>query len=148
MLDASSFLLLASCFLPLRDYFFLLHFEFLILMSSPVLTIDVAHPPRHPDQVEQDLIDAWEKVRNSPDLYVLKVIHGHGSSGKGGSTRETVRNWAFRQRRRLAAVIPGEEYGLFSDETARMRREVGAFPDPDLDAPNPGVTILWIKEKA
>lgn len=117
-------------------------------MASPLLTLDVAHPPRHPDQVEQELLDAWQRVRNSPGLYVLKVIHGHGSSGKGGSTRETVRNWAFRQRKRFVAVIPGEEYSLFHDETARMRKEVGAFPDPDLDVPNPGITIVWVKAKA
>jgi len=115
------------------------------IMTSPLLTIDVAHPPRHPDQVEQDLLDAWQRVRNSSALHVLKIIHGHGSSGKGGTTRETVRNWAYRQRKNFVAVIPGEEYTLSNDDTARMRVEVGAFADPDLDFPNPGITVLWIK---
>ena len=117
-------------------------------MSSPVLTIDVAHPPRHPDQVEQELLDAWQKIRNSPEFCVLKIIHGHGSGGKGGSTRDTVRNWAFRQKGKFLAIIPGEEYTLFHDDTARLRREVGAFPDPDLGSPNPGITIAWVKERA
>jgi hypothetical protein len=116
-------------------------------MSSPMLTIDVAHPPRHPDHVEQELLDAWQKIRNSPDLCVLKIVHGHGSKGRGGATKETVRNWAFRQRGKFLAIIPGEEYTLLQDQTARMRKDVGAFPDPDLDIPNPGITVIWVREQ-
>ncbi len=117
-------------------------------MASPLLLIDVAHPPRHPDIVEQELLDAWQKVRNSPDLCVLKIIHGHGSKGKGGSTKETVRNWAFRHRGKFVAVIPGEEYSLFQDDTARMRKEIGSLADPDVDVPNPGITVVWVKVRA
>lgn len=116
--------------------------------NSPLLVIDVAHPPRHPDIVEQELMDAWQKVRNSPGLRVLKIIHGHGSKGKGGSTKETVRNWAFRQRGKFLAVIPGEEYSPFHDDTARLRFEIGALPDPDLGIPNPGITIIWVKSSS
>ncbi len=116
-------------------------------MAAPLLVIDVAHPPRHPDQVEHELLDAWNKIRNSSELCVLKIIHGHGSKGKGGSTKNTVRNWAFRRRGRFLAVIPGEEYTPFHDETARMRTNVGAFPDPDLGTPNPGITIIWLREE-
>jgi hypothetical protein len=95
--------------------------------------------------VEEELLEGWRQVRNTSDLYILKIIHGHGSKGKGGSTKETVRNWAFRQRGKCVAVIPGEEYTLLADDTARMRREMGAFPDPDLGSPNPGITIIWVK---
>jgi len=115
-------------------------------LASPLLTIDVAHPPRHPDQVEQELLDAWQKVRNSPDLRVLKIIHGHGSTGKGGATRETVRNWLYRHRAKFVAVIAGEDYTLSNEDAARLRSEVGAFPDPDLGSPNPGLTIVWVTE--
>ena len=31
-------------------------------MSPLLLTIDVAHPPRPPDRVEAELLDAWEAV--------------------------------------------------------------------------------------
>jgi hypothetical protein len=114
-------------------------------VSTPLLTIDVAHPPRHPDDVEHALLAAWETVRNSPVLRVLKVIHGYGSGGKGGSTRELVRNWAFRQRRRFRGVVYGEDYALNDSLTQEIRRELGQFPDPDLTMRNPGVTIIWIK---
>ena len=112
---------------------------------SSLLTIDVAHPPRHPDVVEQQLTDAWSKIRNSSTLRVLKIVHGHGSTGKGGSTKDDVRNWAFRSRARLKAIIHGENYSVFDSDTQEMRDEVGTFSDPDLENANPGITILWIK---
>jgi hypothetical protein len=112
---------------------------------SPLLTIDVAHPPRRPAEVESALLDAWETVRNSPDLRLLKVIHGYGSGGRGGSTRECVRNWAYSRRTRFRAVVYGEEYTLLDAATMDIRREIGLYPDSDLTMPNPGVTIIWVK---
>jgi hypothetical protein len=114
-------------------------------MPLPVLTVDVAHPPRHPDVVEEELIEAWSKIRNSPSLRILKIIHGRGASGRGGSTRDIVRNWAFRQQAKCRAVIEGESYTLSDRRTQELRREVGQFPDDDLDGVNSGITILWIK---
>ena len=112
---------------------------------NPLLTIDVAHPPRRPEEVEAAILDAWEKVRNSSTLRLLKVIHGYGSGGKGGSTRECVRNWAYNRRTRFRAVVYGEEYSLLDSATIDIRREIGQYPDSDLTMPNPGVTIIWVK---
>jgi hypothetical protein len=114
-------------------------------LARLVLEIDVAHPPRHPDAVEEALLDALAAARNSPVVRIIKIIHGYGSSGRGGSTSETVRNWAFRMRRRILAVIPGEEFSRFDEATLRMRAETGPFADPDLDASNRGVTYLWVR---
>ena len=114
-------------------------------MPFPVLTIDVAHPPRHPDAVDAELAEAWSTIRNSPSLRLLKVIHGRGASGSGGSTRELVRNWAFRQQAKCRAVIEGESYTLSDRRTQQLRLEVGQYPDDDLDRVNSGITILWIK---
>ncbi len=112
---------------------------------SPILTIDVAHPPRKPDAVEEELLNAWSRVRNSSSLRILKIIHGHGSSGKGGSTKETVRNWAFRNTTRFRAVIEGEQYSLYNAATQELRKEVGDYDDPDLRQANSGITIIWIR---
>ena len=113
--------------------------------QSPILTLDVAHPPRHPDIVEQELLDAWSRVRNSSLLRILKIVHGHGSLGKGGATKETVRNWAFRHRMKFKAVIDGESYSIYVDGTREMRTEVGSYEDADLENANAGITLLWIK---
>ncbi len=109
-----------------------------------VYTVDVAHPPLHPDRVEEQLRAAWQKVRNSPSLHILKIIHGYGSTGQGGSTRTVVRNWAFAHRKRFRAVINGEEYTLFDRATQHMRGEVGSYDDPDLTAGNAGILVIWV----
>ncbi|MBI5474022.1 MAG: hypothetical protein HY961_16920 [Ignavibacteriae bacterium] len=114
-------------------------------MSSITLSIDVAHPPRRSDVVESELQEAVSKVRNSSSLRVLKIIHGHGSTGKGGSSKDVVRNWIFRNRNRVRAVIDGEEFDLFDANTQAMRIEAGHFADIDLGKANPGITIVWIK---
>jgi hypothetical protein len=114
-------------------------------VAHPLLTVDVAHPPIPPEEVEQILLRAWSRVRNSSGYRLLKIIHGHGSTGKGGSTRELVRNWAFLHRSRFRAVINGEAYSIVEMATQEMRREVGQYPDADLDRCNRGITILWIK---
>jgi hypothetical protein len=113
---------------------------------EPLLhTIDVAHPPRRPDVAEQDVLDGLAHVRGSDTVRVLKIIHGYGSSGKGGSTKDLVRNTLFRQRGRFLAVIDGERYGVFDPDTAAMRVEVGRFPDQDLDTANQGITVVWVR---
>ena len=114
-------------------------------MASPLFTIDVAHPPRPPDVVEEELLRTLAKIRNSPVHRVLKVVHGYGSSGRGGRTRETVRHWAFRRRRDLRAVIEGERYALGDPATQELRRGVGQYADADIGRCNPGITILWVK---
>jgi len=113
---------------------------------NPVRTIDVAHPPRPPHQVELALIEAWSAVRNSPTERVLKIVHGYGSSGKGGSTRETVRNWLFGNRKRFISIIHGEDATASNAGVEDLVKSLGQSPlDPDLCTPNPGVTVVWVK---
>ena len=113
--------------------------------QSPILVLDVAHPPRRPDEVEDQLLDGWSQVRNSSSYRILKIIHGYGKSGTGGGTKQVVRNWAFQNRGRMKSVINGEEYSLYDATTQEMRKLVGEYSDPDLGALNPGITIVWVK---
>ena len=110
-----------------------------------VLTVDLGHPPRPAARVEADLEALLMKVRNSHQYRAIKVIHGYGSHGRGGSTRETVRDWAYNARKRLRATITGESYGIFDDDTQEMRDECGKIDDHDLNSANSGITILWVK---
>lgn len=114
-------------------------------VSDYILTIDVAHPARPPAVVEAELQDALMKVRNSKQWRALKAIHGYGSHGRGGATRETVRDWGYRFRRQFRAVIAGEDYNIFDDDTQDMRGECGQLADSDLGAFNLGMTIFWVK---
>ena len=114
-------------------------------MSGALVTVDVAHPPRHPDVVEAELDDAAARIRRSSSHRVLKVVHGYGSSGRGGNTREVVRNWAFRRRAGFRAVIEGESYALDDAATRELRIAVGSYTDQDLGGGNRGITIVWVK---
>jgi hypothetical protein len=114
-------------------------------MQSIIFTIDVAHPPLRPEEVEEELLHAWSEVRNSPSFRILKVIHGYGSSGKGSATKDVVRNWIFRNRNKFKQTIDGENYNLHNASTQEMRKQVKTYTDVDLGSANAGITIVWVK---
>jgi hypothetical protein len=113
-------------------------------MSNPLLVIDVAHPPRRQEAVEHDLLDALTRVRSSRVVRLIKIVHGYGSSGRGGVTKTVVQNWLFTRRRAVREVLPGESYDLLDPTTQVMRGEVGQYPDPDLGSANSGITVVWV----
>ncbi len=79
---------------------------------------------------------------------VLKVIHGYGSSGKGGVLCVGLRR-SFALRKKEGAIrdyIPGQDFSIFNPATLMLLENVPeAKGDPDLDATNEGVTLLWLK---
>jgi hypothetical protein len=83
-----------------------------------------------------------EKVR------ALKIIHVYGSSGKGGKLCVGLRK-SFTLRKKERAIkefIPGEEFSIFNQTTLDLLEEVPELrADPDLNATNEGVTLLWLK---
>jgi len=105
-----------------------------------VKTIDVGHPPLKPDQVEHQLDDLLLQAYRFSSLRVIKIIHG-----RSGNTKITVRNWLYKKRNRLRGIIYGENYTIFDKQTQEMHKEVGQFPDSDLETSNSGITIVWIK---
>lgn len=75
----------------------------------------------------------------------VKIIHGYGSSGKGGKIRKETRRYLENQKSRglIRDYIPGEDFSIFSEATRSaflvcddLRR------DSDLDASNNGITIV------
>lgn len=75
----------------------------------------------------------------------LKLIHGYGSSGKGGVIRNEVRNYLLRLHRagKIQAFIGGERLSIFDEDT---RIAMGICPelrkDSDLDRHNNGITVV------
>ena len=110
-----------------------------------IKTIDIAHPPLSSNVAEKLLDDEILQVRNSRELRALKVIHGYGSIAGRGVLKEVVKNWTYQNRKHLLAVIPGEEYSMVNTKTMEMRKVCGQISDPDLDASNQGITIIWVK---
>jgi hypothetical protein len=79
---------------------------------------------------------------------VIKVIHGYGSSGKGGALCIGLRK-SFGLRKKEGVIkdfIPGEDFSIFNDIVLGLLEAVPELRgDPDLNATNEGVTILWLK---
>ena len=75
----------------------------------------------------------------------IKIIHGYGSTGKGGKIRTEARRYLADQRRRglIRDFICGEDFSIFDEGTRSaflvcddLRR------DSDLDRHNNGITII------
>jgi len=79
---------------------------------------------------------------------VLKIIHGYGSSGKGGKLNIGLRK-SFALRKQEGVIrdcIPGEDFSIFNPTVLTLLEAVPELRgDPDLDATNEGVTVLWLK---
>lgn len=114
-------------------------------MTRAVAVIDVAHPPLPAEDVERVLGDALRAARAGGEHRVLKVVHGWGSGGRGGATRETVRNWLFRRRGAVRAVIDGERFASLEPVTRELLLEVDLSADPDLNRANPGISLVWVR---
>lgn len=77
----------------------------------------------------------------------LKIIHGYGSSGKGGKIRVQARALLERKKGagQLRDYIPGEKFSIFEPATLEAFRRCGALrKDPDLERHNNGVTIILL----
>jgi len=78
---------------------------------------------------------------------VLKVIHGWGSTGKGGTLCVGLRR-SFKLRKKEGVIrdfIPGEDFSIFNKTVLDLLEAVPDLRgDPDLNATNEGVTLLWL----
>ena len=70
----------------------------------------------------------------------VKIIHGYGSSGKGGKIRAAVRKKAAEMGK---TVIYGENFSIFDEATRQAFKICGELRnDDDLDRHNNGITII------
>ncbi len=71
------------------------------------------------------------------------IIHGYGSSGKGGAIRIKARQWLNAQVRNgsVRSVINGEDFDVLNEKARELRRK---FPELEtlLRVTNHGVTVV------
>ena len=81
-------------------------------------------------------------------MSVLKIIHGYGSSGKGGALCVGLRK-SFTLRKKEGVIrdfIAGEDFSIFDETTLNLLEAVPELRgDPDLNATNEGISVLWLK---
>ena len=99
------------------------------------------------EQARKLVIEEIRKAKGS-GIMVLKVIHGYGSSGKGGALCRGLRK-SFGLRKKEGAIrdfIPGEDFSIFDDRVLALLERVPELRgDPDLNETNEGVTVVWLK---
>jgi hypothetical protein len=99
------------------------------------------------EEARKLIIDEIKRARRE-GVRVLKVIHGYGSSGKGGALCVGLRK-SFGLRKKEGVIkdfIAGEDFSIFNQTVLALLETVPELrSDPDLSATNEGVTILWLK---
>jgi hypothetical protein len=99
------------------------------------------------DEARRLVIEEIKRAKHD-GARVLKVIHGYGSSGKGGALCVGLRK-SFGLRKKEGAIkdaIAGEDFSIFNDTVLDLLEAAPELRgDPDLNATNEGVTILWVK---
>ena len=96
------------------------------------------------DQALKRLTFELEQSRRQK-FTALKLIHGYGSSGKGGKIRTAARKYlgGLKERGTITDFIPGEKFSIFEETTRRAFLRCEALRnDRDLDRYNNGVTFI------
>jgi hypothetical protein len=113
-------------------------------MSSVIVSIDIAHPPLSQEEADGLLEKELRRVRLSPSLRILRIVHGYGSGGKGGALKILTQNFAWRNRSRIISAFDCGNLSQFDSAILKLASECGCVPS-SLDAGNDGVTLLWVK---
>ena len=99
------------------------------------------------DEARRQVLEEIRRAKKQ-GIRVLKIIHGWGSSGKGGKLCHGLRkSFALRKKEGIIKdFVPGEDFSIFNKTVLAMLDAVpGLRGDPDLDVTNEGVTVLWLK---
>lgn len=92
-------------------------------------------------------------VKNNLETYrrkgvkAFKIIHGYGSTGKGGALRTGIRSYLsqLKKAKIIADFIAGEDWSVFDETTRKVLDLDNDFrKDSDLGKMNAGVTIIVI----
>lgn len=114
---------------------------------SDVLTFNVEAGLPTVEEARTKVMQCLKQAKRDR-VRILKVIHGYGSSGKGGALCVALRkSFALRKKERaIRDFIAGEDFSIFNQLVLSLLDEVPTLRgDPDLNATNEGVTILWLK---
>ncbi len=88
----------------------------------------------------------WEvQIARRQQVRLLKIIHGFGSSGRGGKIRPATRRQLAELQKsgKIRCFITGENFSIFDADT---RRALDICPhlrrDTDLEQHNNGITVV------
>lgn len=88
------------------------------------------------------------RLARRQDIWILKIIHGFGSTGTGGKIRIAVRKElpTLQRRGQIKFFVPGEKLTIFEEDTRKLLQICPAFRrDRDIDRHNNGITVVVLK---
>ncbi|MGA7838285.1 MAG: Smr/MutS family protein [Ignavibacteriaceae bacterium] len=92
------------------------------------------------ERLKTDLLKAKKENK-----IILKIIHGYGSTGKGGKLKGAIRKSLVHRRKEkiVKTIIWGEYFTTDKQDTrALLQRHPSLKSDKDLNRMNEGVTIV------
>lgn len=95
------------------------------------------------DEARQLLLAELRLARQS-GVVALKIIHGYGSTGRGGALGGALRKSLLRRKKEglVTRVIFGENWNVFEDDARYALERCPALrSDRDLNRSNEGITI-------
>jgi len=87
------------------------------------------------------------KTAKPMGVTAIKLIHGYGSTGKGGGIRTETRKYLDRLKSRgeIKDYITGEKFSIFDEQTRKGFMACDMLrKDTDLERHNNGVTIVLL----
>jgi hypothetical protein len=87
-------------------------------------------------------------VARKKGIGLLKIVHGYGSTGKGGTLRKSLRTMLLRMQHegKIGRVIFGESWDLFDEPSRNL---IERYPlirgDRDLGQSNAGITVVEVR---
>lgn len=112
----------------------------------PVYNIEKTYPSVEEARQELQRIIETNKKK---DISAFKLIHGYGSTGRGGNLRTGLQKSLSKRKNEkvIFDFIPGEKYSPFDQAYIERNEEIKkAFAkDPDYGNNNPGITVVVLR---
>jgi Smr domain len=100
-------------------------------------TVDVAMP----------LLTERLRAMKKSGVKVVKIIHGYGSTGKGGRLRKATQTLLdeLKKSGSIKEFVGGEQWSKLELRTLTLiDRMPQLFKDPDLERSNRGITVVFL----
>ena len=92
-----------------------------------------------------DDLKKWIQMLKQRNCKCVLIVHGYGSTGKGGVICTKSRQWlkAQERNRKIKSVIFGEDFSIFNEKALALRNRYYDFElDHLLYTCNHGVTVV------
>lgn len=92
-----------------------------------------------------EALDLIKSVLANDKKSCIYIIHGYGSSGKGGVIRQKLRSYLYAQQRngKVRTVINGEDFNVFNIKALELKSKYNEL-EKLFKVCNHGVTIVNI----